>query len=259
MRTEGAYENNLMIESYESIYIPKKPLWNPKYFLVLSIIFSYIPVSFFFIMNFHRMKEVKKRNVAIALTSLAIIAQFIGLFYIEGESISRIYAIVIVSLMALYYRNNQLKMYNKLIENGAKKANLFWPIIISILFLIATIFAIIKVQEMEDRLSLKIYNKFDDVIYYCNVTSEEVEALGNYFEMIQIFAEDNDEWEIVFIKTNESYVIRLFYLEESLENPELISDLEWLREDIESKLQLDREGLKLHICNGDLDILRIIE
>lgn len=240
-------------------YISMKPLWNPKHFFWMSIIFSFIPISVFFISNFNRMREFRKRNIGIALTLFVSIAIITLAIFIDSEDVLRVVYFPFTFGIAYYYRYSQVELYNKQIDKGVKSASFLLPTILSILVISVIVFINIAVNNYEEKYEIKTYERYDDYIYFWSeVNIDEVISVADYFEEINIFGDDHNIWEVGFYKEDEYYIVSFVLYEESIKDVVIINELREIRTDLADKLNFMNRKIKIELRNPDGDMVKVI-
>lgn len=246
--------------SEENEYIAEKSLWNPKHFFVMSLFFSYIPISIFYILNFNRMRESKKRNRAIVIIIGATILLVVGILLIDNELIGKIFVLTVAYTLAYYMKSSQINLYKKQIENGAKKATYLLPILLALAFSGLLIYIIIYINRLTESMPTNYINFYDDTIYYSEtISDEELELLSDYFTNYELFSDDDNPIDIMIVQIDDVYTLSLFFLEEVVDNPDVILELKYLREDLLSTVLTNGRDVKINLCDEKLNVLKSIE
>lgn len=213
--------------------IKTKPLWNPKYFLAFSIIFSYLPISLFYIANYNRMREKKLRNKAIIIVLVTTTVFLIGLFFIPFELVSRIFSLSILCGMGYYMKTSQEKLFDEFIDKGGKSANYIFPFVLSLIFILVCIYLLIISANIPDQ-----YIEFlDDEVYYTNkVSVEDVEKLGEFLIEIEWFSKDDSRISVKLDITDNTYKVYFIIKKEYIEDEDLISTFTYLKYELENEI-----------------------
>lgn len=257
-------------ETENENFIAVKPLWNPKHYMRMCLFFSYIPVAIMYFMNIKRMKEYKLRRKAILITISATI--FLSLVYniVESYILYAIILFIVDFLIAYYFKYSQLHLYKRHVEGGAKTANILIPIIISISYQIILIAIIIspflqepdtispKATETAD--TMHIYKRYNDHIYYWSpVIREDVVLVADYYEDIGLFIDDDNSYGLGLKLIDGEHI--LIYRNASVDQIEdsKVQYLEELKLVLNNDLKLSSSAIGIHICNDNMEILKVID
>lgn len=92
----------------------EKKIWNPKNFVVLSIVFSYLPVAIFYSLNYGRLGYSKKRTIFM-ISSIVVYVLLITLVIFANTLVASLFTGLNIGL-GIYFRSSQKELYNKHIE-----------------------------------------------------------------------------------------------------------------------------------------------
>lgn len=244
-------ENHNKIEQQTTL----KPIWNPKYFLILTLFFSHIPLSIFYILNYHRLNKKSLRNKSILITLIATILVVIGLSFITSEFIIKILSFAVSYGMGYYMMASQSQLYKEHIENGGRSAKYILPVLLSVCFLGALIWLIFLTINIPDQ-----YTEFlDDEIYYTeNVTVEDVNLLGNYLIDIEYFNEDNLTASVKLDYAKDIYKVYFVVIKEAIEDEDILQAFGELRYILMEDVFVDSD-VEIHFADEFLNTLKIIK
>ena len=116
-----------------------KGMWNPKYFPVISIFFSFYPVVILYLINSFRVENKRNRIIKIIATTIFISLYIFIINKIKINSIEIIFIIVNISVGWLL-RVEQEKKYYKHISFDGKKESYKIPIVILVILTIAILY-----------------------------------------------------------------------------------------------------------------------
>ncbi|WP_105616856.1 hypothetical protein [Vallitalea okinawensis] len=234
-----------------------KPLWNPKYFFILTLIFTYIPISIFYIWNFIRLKK-KIWNQSIIIILAATCLTVISIFFISNEFIAKVIGMTMSFGLGQYMKVTQEPLYKEHIERGGKSASYILPTIISIVFTIAFVAVMIWSFSITKNIpeNYKVY--LDDEIYYTeHVKSEEVDRLGEFLIEEGFFFEDNATVAVKLDYENNIYHVSIMIDEEYYDDQEVNDALRYLwyrlTEDV-----FDGDPVRIHITDDLFNIIKTI-
>lgn len=215
-----------------------KPIWNPKYFLLLSILFTHIPVMIFYILNFHRLREKSLRNKAIIIMIGATLIVVIGVMFIPDGTIGAAVGGGISIGLGFYMSSSQKELYKKHIDKGGKSAKYYFPVVVCILYISVLIWIMILTIQVPDQ-----YVQFlDDEVYYTeNVLYEDVDALGNFLIEIQYFSLENPRVSAKLDYVNGVYKVYFITLSEAADDQEVINAFRSIRDMIKEYVFRENE------------------
>lgn len=213
-----------------------RPLWRPTHLLVMSVIFSPVITMICYILNFHRLGEIKKRNNAIIgyITITAFV--IIGVFMLP-DVITKLTTIINITC-GIFMKQSQDKQFKNHIDNGGKVASLVIPIIASIVVFGFAVFSMIYSENIPTT-SAKFYN--DEIYYTENITSEEVSKLAEYMAGIGFFGDDENEVAFKFDRIDDTYKISFSVNKEALNDQEIIDTFSSVRNDIEDSIFINQK------------------
>ncbi len=233
--------------------IVRKPIWNPKYFFILTILFSHIPISIFYIINFIRLKK-KLWNESILIIIIATLLMLIGIFNIPNEFMVRIISLAITYGLGYYMKITQETMYKEHIDNGGKSANYILPIIVSLVF----ISVIIWLQVISVNIPDKYIEFLDDEIYYTDhVKVEDVNRLGEFLIETEYFIEDNLRTSVKLDYTDNVYRVFFVINKEYIDDEYLINAFRYLRNELKEKIY-SGSAVEIIITDELFNILKTI-
>lgn len=233
-----------------STSMPIKKLWNPKSFIILSVIFSFLPTGIICSLNYGRLGDNKKKWITLISTILCFIT-FIGLADLLQVKNSALLLPINVCI-GIFFRNIQKKLYDEHIINGGERASYFLPILIGFL-LIASIIAIrIYTIDMPENSITYGQNK----VYYTNAIKEsEARKLGDYFKG-DIFT-DTSKIDVKIDKEQNTYVFSLIVNDDTINNQEFINSMKDCSKDL-SKDIFNNNPVRVDLCNDRFNVLKSI-
>ncbi|MDP4145908.1 MAG: hypothetical protein Q8936_15710 [Bacillota bacterium] len=200
----------------EIIQSTGKGLWNPKGFLILSILFSFLPAAVLYSLNYGRLGLSKKRNISLVVSFVFFIVMISMVFVInQGIMKSIIYGVNIG--VAIYMNNNQAKIFENHIKNGGKKASYIVPTLASIVIsavILSLAFYSINIPDQ------KLIFKGNELYYTDRVSKQDAENLGNYLSE-QGFFNENRKTSVKIDKLSNTYKFSLIIDKNHLEDKEL--------------------------------------
>ena len=120
---------------------PTQRLWDPKSFIIFSILFSFVPAGIMSALNYGRYGNNKMKWIVLLSTILGFIG-IITLTSFFSIDASVIFISINVGL-GICLSLSQRKLYKEHIENGGKKASYIMPIAVGILIFSVTAASVI--------------------------------------------------------------------------------------------------------------------
>ncbi|WP_130807881.1 hypothetical protein [Senegalia massiliensis] len=205
----------------------RKKLWNPRGFLVLGPIFSFLPVAILYSLNCGKLGYRKKKRNSLAITFISVFI-IIALEYLIDGGIDRIIFTALNIGVAIYAYHDQSNLFKEHIDNGGRKASYLIPVIISLIVSAILIFLLITTIHIPDN---KITYNESELYYTERVTEEQAEELGNYLSQQGLF----DGGSPVFLKIDKSediYKLSFVVDEDYLDDTELQESAKYLSNEI---------------------------
>ncbi|MDT8717123.1 hypothetical protein IAI10_10680 [Clostridium sp. 19966] len=227
--------------------VNEKGLWNPKYFLVISIIFSFVPAGVLYALNYGRMGDKKKKNY----TLFSVIAGFLLLLvvsvFIPGNDSKYIgYAVNI--FVASYFSRNQKELYASHILGGGKKASFALPIFLSIIICAIIVVPLIALTvyygDIPDN---KIQIHGSELYYTENIKQDDAKKFGEYLYNSQIIG-DNDKASLKIDKIDNEYIFSVIIDQKYLNDKDVADQYQ----DLANLLSTDyfkNSKVKIQFCN----------
>jgi len=233
-----------------STSVPTKKLWNPKSFIIISAIFSFLPTGIICSLNYGRLGDHKKKWITLISTILSFIVfiYLLSLLSVKSSSL----ALPVNAGIGILLRNIQKELYNEHIKNGGEKASYFLPVLICFLLLALVILSRIYTAAMPENSIAYGQNH----VYYTNaITESQAKKLGAYFKK-DIFT-DNSKIDIKIDKEKDIYVFSLIVQDDAVNNQEFINSMKECSKDL-SKDVFNNNPVRVDLCNNRFKILKSI-
>lgn len=156
--------------------------------------------------------------------------------------------------IAFYLRNDQIKLYEKYIEDGGKKASIVIPVIICLTFTLLTVGAIIYTYNIPDTYQII---QGDELYYTENISLDEVEKLGKYLEDNEMFVNDDSLISVKVDKIESDYIFSLIVLEEDKDDEEVIEVAKVLSQYLSSDV-FNNNKVIVNLCDDRFNVLNSI-
>jgi hypothetical protein len=230
----------------------KLRLWNPKGFLIISILFSFLPAAILYSLNYGRLGHYKKRNLSLVISVTGFIVMLSMAFVIEQGIIKSIFYGLNAGV-ALFMKNDQSIMFESHIKNGGGKASYLIPGILSIVITAVFLGLIIYSSNIPDQ---KLMFRGNELYYTERVQKGEVEKLGEYLSEQGFFSEDR-KVSVKIDKRSTTYKFSLIIDKSHIEDKEL----EQFAKDIGQELSynvFDNSNVDIIFCNDVFKPLKTI-
>jgi hypothetical protein len=229
-----------------------KKIWNPKSFLILSVLFSFLTAGILCSLNYGRLGDNRKKWITLSSTILGFIVLMTLMVLINVKSSSLILPINIG--IGILFRNMQINLYDEHIKSGGQKASYLIPTLIAILFSGLIIAMMIYSADIPDN-SIA-YGKNN--VYYTNSVSEaEARKLGDYFKG-DVF-NDNSKIDFKLDKEKDTYVFSMPIKDASdINDQKFMDDMNECRKAL-SKDVFNNKPVRVDICDGKFKVLKSIK
>lgn len=234
-------------------YVNKK-LWNPNGFLVMSFFFSFLPSAILFAINYGRTGQIKKRNINLILYILVFAAAMTVAIKATNDSPRYIFIALNIGL-GIMFKNKQLVLFQKHKDAGGRKASYILPIIISIGVVGLFIYSMFYTTYIPDN--YKVING-SELYYTDNVTSSEVESLGNYLVKEGMFVEGGNKISVKIDKKYKTYIFSFIVDKENLTNQETIQSCKDLCKELSTNV-FDNNSVEVDLCDDVFKPLKKIK
>jgi len=193
-----------------------KKLWNPKGFLILSILFSFLPAAVLYSLNYGRLGLSKKRNISLVVSFVFFTVMISMVFVINLGIMKSIFYGVNIGA-AIFMNNNQAKIFENHMKNGGKKASYIVPTLISIVITAVILSVAFYSINIPDQ---KLIFKGNELYYTERISRQDVEKLGIYLSE-QGFLNENQKASIKIDKLWNTYKLSLIIDKTRIEDKEL--------------------------------------
>ena len=116
-------------------------LWDPKGFLWMSIVFSFIPAAILFFLNYIRLRLIRRAYTVLSLASIIFVVAVAMALYLP-PNVNRFGLFGLNIGMATYMYASQLRIYEQHLTQGGMTASFVIPVLLAIIFSALVIWAI---------------------------------------------------------------------------------------------------------------------
>jgi|GEM_PF-1017676 len=231
-----------------------KPLWNPKSFTMLSVLFSFLPAAIMYSINYRRLGYQKKGKKLIIIYIIGFIATILLYSMLPGM-LGKYLAMGVNGGIGASMMKEQLPLFEEHISRGGKKASLVTPIILCVILTAILLIPIIYARNIPES---KLTFSGDEIYYNSNVKELEIENLGQYLIEYGFFQNDNNTISLKLDKgTNELYIVSVIVDKESLNNSEMLEAFTTFAQDI-SKDVFKNAKVEIHLCDDRFNKLKVV-
>lgn len=246
---ENDDNNNLIFQDGGN----KKTLWNPKSFLVISCLFSFLPAAIMYSINYKRLGYGQKWKKFLGLSIIGFVGTIV-LFSLLPGNFGKYLGVGINAGIGGAMMKEQLPIFEEYIAKGGKKASLILPIILSTILMGLFLFPVFYAINIPE--SSKTFG--DDEIYFTtSVTEKEINNLGDYLVNQEVFREDNSVMSLKLDKTTDNvYIISVIVDKESIDNPQTLSNFEEFGNYISQNV-FNNSKVEIHLCDNRFKKLKV--
>lgn len=240
----------------------KKGLWDPKHFIIISLLFSFLPAGILYSLNYGRVGDKKKRNKSLLLSLLGFILFVVGIIFIPI-----IVPITMINLIVkfigtginigvgVYLRNKQEKLFQEHIDNDGNKASFGVPVLLSFIMAVVIIFLPTPYDSIPDD---KIIFNGDEVYYTDTVTVQESELVGRFLMETGYFVNDGNDVSVKLDKQNSIYILSFCINEEYIDDTEILTAFNELYELLTIEV-FNGYKFEVHLCNQYFKTLKKVK
>lgn len=241
-------------EEVEEYRYSNVKLWNPKGFIFIGVIFSFLPAAILYALNYGRLGYKKERLYnLLGFIALFIVGAVVSVYIQVGFMKAVFYGLNIG--LSVYMRTQQEELFQRHIEAGGKKASYLLPVIIGLIFMGLIIWAMIYSINIPDN-SIKIHD--DELFYTERIDRAEVEEIGGFLESIGLFGNDEVVINAGIDRNEKEYIFSLIVIDEAINDSELA---EYMKEigTLMSQEVLNNRPVKINLCNERFEVIKEIQ
>ncbi|RII35856.1 hypothetical protein D2A34_00360 [Clostridium chromiireducens] len=230
---------------------PTKKLWNPKSFIIFSILFSFVPAGIMSSLNYGRYGNNKMKWIVLFSTILG----FIGIITLTSffSIDSSVIFIAINAGLGIYLSLAQRKLYKEHIENGGKNASYLMPIAVGILIFSVTAASVLyNIYIPKNALD---YGK-NHLFYTSNMQQSQAKQLGDYFRDEQYFT-DNSEIDVKIDKQKDLYILSLVVEGDYENNQNYMAPMKAISRELSQNV-FKNSKVRIDLCDDRFKVLKSI-
>lgn len=244
--------NSTVVINQEVSQTTGKKLWDPKGFIVLSVLFSFLPAAILYSLNYGRLGLYKKRNISLFISFIAF-AIMISMAFLINQSMLKVIFYGLNLGAAAYMNQGQTKVYKNHILNGGRKASYLVPAVISTVIAAIFLFLLFYSINIPDQ---KLMFKGSELYYTENVQKDAAEKLGTYLSE-QGFFDESRKISVKIDKKSTTYEFSIIVDKSSIGNSDLEQSLKDMCEEL-SKEVFDNSKVDIVLCDNVFKPLKTI-
>jgi hypothetical protein len=229
-------------------------LWNPKGFIFIGVIFSFLPVAVLSSLNYGKLGLKKERNYNLFVFGALFVLLIAMSSFIQSNIAKAVFYGFNIALSS-YMSNKQLELFKKHIERGGKKSSYVIPVVICLIITGLLIWAIIYSIHIPDK-SLKIDD--DEIFYTERITDAEVKEIGRFLKRAELFGNDNLAISVGIDRDKESYIFSLVVIDEAVNDLELAEYMKYLGNEMSQEV-LNNQPVKVKLRDGRFQVIKDIQ
>lgn len=208
-----------------------KRLWSPMGVAIMSTVFTPLFGMILYIINYHRIGDYQRRNLAIMGYLAVVMGILAAVFWLPPGFQSLVYGLNIGAAAVFY--NTQKDLYKGYKQEGGKSANFVFPLVISVALTALLFYLMIMFASMPER-SEQFYN--DELFYNDETTAQERQRLISYLETVGFFGDNNNMVSVKLERTPEGLVVGFIVLEAYIDDPEALKAYQGVLEDLRTQV-----------------------
>ena len=230
-------------------------LWNPNGFIVISLLFSFLPAAILYSMNYGRLGDTKKRNIILAVAFSAFVFAITLGFLIDSPITKPLLYGLNIGL-GMYMHSTQKDAYSMHLINGGKKASYIIPITVCLLATILIVYISVKTSA---NIPAQMKQFCDDELYYTdNVTLDEVNKLGNYLEKVSAFGYDEHAISVKLDKKSDVYIFSMVIDKNYFNDEEYLNNIKPFAQSLSSNL-FNNSQVEIDVCDNRFNPIKAIK
>lgn len=229
-----------------------KRLWNPKGFLILSFLFSFLPAAILYSLNYGRLGLSRKRNISFAASFIAFVVMISMALVIE-QGITKSIFIGLNIGAGIFMKNNQSMIFQNHIINGGRKASYLVPAVTCTIILAGLLVLIFYTINVPDQ---KLMFKGSELYYTETVPREEAEKLGAYLSEQGFFSAES-KVSVKIDKQSNAYKFSLIIDKSRLRDKEFELAVKDMIQELSENV-FDGNKLDINLCDNVFKTLKTI-
>ena len=188
-----------LVEFYLVQDSPTQKLWNPKSFLVLTLLFSFLPAGIMYALNYGYYEEEGKKQTSLVLSIIAFIIFLTIAYFLPSYPLKSI-AYILNVCVGIFLMITQRELFEEHIKNGGMVKSYLVPVLIGIIPLLLFVFAFM-------HLPMKSIQYGKSTLYYTDkITEDQAKKLEKDLESEYFFKKDSAR-KIKIDKKGNEYIL----------------------------------------------------
>ena len=253
----GNIQSNTAAEDFG--FIPEKnkfqkPVWNPKSFVIISMLFSFFPAAILYSINYGRFGYPKKRNLYMIL-SFVLFEAVLVLVTLIPQTFMRALGMGINVGLGSYMMKDQVPLYKSHIDNGGKKASLVLPVMISLIVTGLSLWGYIYSINIPDTV---LTFSGDELYYTQGIEKADAERIGKLLENEGFFKNDDHTISIKLDKSPDFYIVSLVVDKQHINDPDVLDGMKEFANFI-SEEAFNNSKVEVYLCDNRFNKIKSAE
>ena len=250
-KSNNTIENTALLEDD---YKYRKPIWNPKSFAVISVLFSFFPAAILYSMNYGRLGCPKKKRLYMILSFVGF-ALLISLAILVPQTFIKAICMGINIGLGSYMMRDQMPLYKSHIENGGRKASLVLPIIGCLVLCGLFIGSYIYSANIPQTV---LTFGGDELYYTQNIEKSDAERVGNLLENDGLFKNDGKTISLKLDKSSDSYILSLAINKNYINDQNVIDQMKDFANAMSQQAFMNSKVI-VNLCDNRFNVLKSVE
>lgn len=249
---EETNDNIVLISEEDINQITGKRLWNPKGFLILGVLFSFLPAAILYSLNYGRLGLSRKRNISFAASFIAF-AVMISMALVIEQGITKSIILALNLGALIFMKNDQSILFQNHIMNGGRKASYLVPAVTCTIISVGLLVLIFHSINIPDQ---KLMFNGSELYYTESVPRKEAEKLGAYLSKQGFFSEKS-KVSVKIDKQSNTYMFSLIIDKSRLGDKELELDVKDMIQELSENV-FDGNKVDINLCDNVFKTLKTI-
>lgn len=223
-----------------------------KGFLILGVLFSFLPAAILYSLNYGRLGLTRKRNISFAASFIAFVVVIsMPLVNEQGITKSIIFGLNIGAV--IFMKNNQSMIFQNHIINGGRKASYLVPVVMCTIISAGLLVLIFHSINIPDQ---KLMFKGSELYYTESVPREEAEKLGAYLSEQGFFSAET-KVSVKIDKQSNDYKFSIIIDKSRLGDKEFELDVKDMIRELSENV-FNGNKLDINLCDNVFKTLKTI-
>lgn len=250
IKSNNTIENTALLEDD---YKYRKPIWNPKSFAAISVLFSFFPAAILYSINYGRLGYPKKKKLYMILSFVGF-ALLISLTVLIPQTYIKAICMGINIGLGSYMMRDQLPLYKSHIENGGRKASLVLPIIGCLV--LCGLFLGLYIYSANIPQTVLTFGG-DELYYTQNIEKSDAERVGILLEKDGAFKDDGKTISLKLDKNASSYIISLVVNKQYINDQNVINQMKDFANAMSQQAFMNSKVI-VNLCDNRFNVIKSV-